>query len=107
MVYSVKQKQTNKMQRIQQHIKKVLKGDSDLMDSVSIVDNSLTYSENKAEIEPYIDMLMDTTQKQKECLKSTKKGIVEENNHYDQESFKLVLKGFWHSLHKKQRYKLK
>lgn len=106
MVYSVKQKQTNKMQRIQQHIKKALKGNSDLLDSISLIDSSLTYSENKTEIQPYIDMLMDTTQKQKEALKSTKKGIIEENNHYETEGFKVALKGFWNSIHKKHRYKL-
>ena len=68
------------MTRIKQHIQAKLKENSDLFDSKAHIDSSLTYSEQKAEIQAKLDLMIDRPTMNKQALKGTLKAIQEEDN---------------------------
>ena len=66
------------MKLIEKHIKRKLKDNSDLIDS-QIIDSSLSYDEQKTEIEAYLNLMLSQEEKEEEELKNRSfKSLIDE-----------------------------
>ena len=83
------------MKLINRYIKQELKGDSDLIDSVSLIDSSLTYEEQKGEIQPSINHLLTAEQKLNKITDTTKTAIKEDVSRWEKEGEKQIIKQIW------------
>ena len=79
------------MNRINRHIKAKLKENTDLFDTAHI-DKTLTYSEQKAEIQEKLSLLVDSTTREKEAIQGTLKGLQSEQEQAIKQNLKHIHK---------------
>jgi len=68
------------MTRIDKHIKAMLKDNADLFDSKAYIDKTLTYPEQRHEIQAKLNLMIDRPTMNKQALKGTYKAIKEQDN---------------------------
>ena len=80
------------MNRINRHIKAKLKENSDLFDSKAHIDKTLTYSEQKAEIQEKLNLMIDRPTREKQAIQGTLKGLQSEQEQAIKQNLKHIHK---------------
>jgi len=79
------------MTQIEKHIKAMLKDDIDLFDK-SHIDKSLSYSEQRHEIQAKLNLIVDSTTREKEAIQGTLKGLQSEQEQAIKQNLKHIHK---------------